>query len=1051
MARDLAQFSIELADLYIAYRKAKADLFYERDHVGILDFVRYELDLDTNLKRLYLLLTSHGSNWFEDPSVVGGYSYITKKIELPKPISARHEPQVGDGLVAVQSDPDREWSSRLTQAISNEPGGAFENGPKVSLRLVGNHPVDFRVIASLWLLKVGVKYDAILGDWAFGSRLRLTPESRSTKTPEMNEIATGSFKPYSPGFRAWRKNGLKAIRDALRNGHDVAAITGDLRQFYHRTSPNFLLDTGFLERTGIGLNDREIQFTQNFVAALNLWSSSTREHKATPGQGLPVGLSAARVIANCSLWQFDQAILQEVIPLYYGRYVDDIFLVLKNPGKWKTAMDVWNHVCQTTGVLRPLLSGKPDDSNQAETVFGLTLDGHNQSKLEFAGDKQKVFLLSGDEGESLLDVIERQANSRSSEWRMLPDLPEDSDDLVHDILCAGDDTTEDVDNLRKADGVRVRRLGFAIRMRNLEAAHRDLHPEHWEKHRKQFFKVARTQVLSLPKFFDYAPYVSRLIGLTVAVQDWQEGMKILLRAKELFSSIRGIPGFNDFEALEICRGHLFLKAYEATIQALPLQRKHIRDSVECAAFLEFLGRELPPADAGRFPTTIEKAVTLALHTYLSDLSRVPFREGFLEGRSETAGYSSQDVLGSAKCIDTNLDFTVRLELDNLIEFLSSSKLINFNDRGLPMGFVFPTRPFTVGEVTGAFQPVLNEPERLARWMRATRGIRCGGGVGSPEKWPEPPELAHVQISYRSSSNNRTIAVPCLLTKDMSWVASVVKGADPDAGDRYFRINRMVNRILKSYPKVDYIVFPELSLPKRWFNRLAYKLQQSGISLIGGIEYQHRDPANPVERAHAKSYVTNQVMASLITNFSGFDTAITVVQEKWRPAQHEEELLWSKGGVRLVPFESTENGPRKYLIHHGDFMFGMLVCSELTNIEFRQRYRGLVDALMVPEWNSDTETFSSIVEATAFDVHCFVVQVNNREFGDCRIRGPFKDHWRRDIARIKGGSEDYYVIGEIDFQELRRCQSAFRTPSSPFKPTPDGFLIDPRRRRLPKPD
>lgn len=1050
MARGFEEFSFELADLYIAYRKAKADLFYERDHVGILDFVEYEWHLDDNLNRLHQRLISQSSNWFEDPSLVGGYSYIPKKIELPKGNSVRQGQQLGEGLVAVQSDLDREWSARLDQAALNDPGNPAQGCPQVSLRLVGKHPVDFRVISSLWLMKVGVKYDGIMREWAFGSRLRLTHETRATKHPVMNEIATGSFQPYSPGFRAWRQNGLKAIRDALRSGYEVVAITGDLRKFYHRTSPNFLLDSGFLERTGIQLNEGETLFTQNLVSALNLWSSLTKEHQTTPGQGLPVGLSAARVIANCSLWEFDQAILQNVIPLYYGRYVDDIFLVLKNPGRWKTALDVWEHVCSTTGVLRPELVERQDGSNQFETVFGLHLDGHDQSKLEFAGDKQKVFLLSGDEGESLLDVIERQANSRSSEWRMLPDLPEDSDDLVHDFLCAGDDTSEDVDNLRKADGVRVRRLGFAIRMRNLEAAHRDLNPEHWEKHRKQFFKVARTQVLSLPKFFDYAPYVSRLIGLAVAVQDWQEAMRILLRTRDLFSTIKDIPGMKTLESLEICRSHLSMKSYEATIQALPVHTRDIENAEACNEFLDALRSQLSKSDSNRFSTNLDKVVALARHTFLFDLGRVPFREGFLEGRSEFDGYSSKDVLEDAKRINASAGYTARLELDSLEEFLTLSDLVPPDGRSLQMGFAFPTRPFTVGEVTSAYQPILSDPEGLARWMRAIRGIRCGGGVGR-QSWPEPPELAHVQVTYRSRSKNRTIAVPCLLTKDESWVASVVKGADPDAGDRYFRINRMVNRILRSYPKVDYIVFPELSLPKRWFNRLAYKLQQSGISLIGGIEYQHRDPVNHTERAHAKSYVTNEVMASLITNFSGFDNAVTIKQEKWRPAQHEEEMLWTTGGVRLAPFESTDKGPRKFLIQHGDFMFGILVCSELTNIEFRQRYRGLVDALMVPEWNSDTETFSSIVEATAFDVHCFVVQVNNREFGDCRIRGPFKDHWRRDIARIKGGAEDYYVIGEIDFHELRRCQSTFRTPSSPFKPTPDGFDIHPQRRQLPQVD
>ena len=47
-----------------------------------------------------------------------------------------------------------------------------------------------------------------------------------------------------------------------------------------------------------------------------------------------------------------------------------------------------------------------------------------------------------------------------------------------------------------------------------------------------------------------------------------------------------------------------------------------------------------------------------------------------------------------------------------------------------------------------------------------------------------------------------------------------------------------------------------------------------------------------------------------------------------------------------------------IIQHGDFRFALLVCSELTNISYRAALRGKVDALFVPEWNPDTETFNA---------------------------------------------------------------------------------------------
>ena len=110
---------------------------------------------------------------------------------------------------------------------------------------------------------------------------------------------------------------------------------------------------------------------------------------------------------------------------------------------------------------------------------------------------------------------------------------------------------------------------------------------------------------------------------------------------------------------------------------------------------------------------------------------------------------------------------------------------------------------------------------------------------------------------------------------------------------------------------------------------------------------------------------------------------------------------------------------------------------------------MVDALFVPEWNQDTETFNALVESAALDIHAYVIQCNDRQYGDSRIRAPYKDSWKRDVLKVKGGITDYCVIGEIDIQALRRFQSSHRSPTGPFKPVPDGFKISKTRKILPK--
>jgi hypothetical protein len=90
-----------------------------------------------------------------------------------------------------------------------------------------------------------------------------------------------------------------------------------------------------------------------------------------------------------------------------------------------------------------------------------------------------------------------------------------------------------------------------------------------------------------------------------------------------------------------------------------------------------------------------------------------------------------------------------------------------------------------------------------------------------------------------------------------------------------------------------------------------------------------------------------------------------------------------------------------------------------------------------------KTFSSLVEATASDLHSFVAQVNNREYGDSRLRAPAKIDYERDIVQVKGGERDFYVLGRIDYLSLRKEQRS-RKPRF-FKPTPIGFKISEFRK------
>ena len=145
--------------------------------------------------------------------------------------------------------------------------------------------------------------------------------------------------------------------------------------------------------------------------------------------------------------------------------------------------------------------------------------------------------------------------------------------------------------------------------------------------------------------------------------------------------------------------------------------------------------------------------------------------------------------------------------------------------------------------------------------------------------------------------------------------------------------------------------------------------------------------------------------------------------------------------------------------HEQFPFCVLICSDMTTIQNRVRFQGAIDALFVVEWNKDVETFDFLVESAAHDLHAAIIQVNNRRFGDSRVRVPFANAYRRDVVKVKGGDKDFFVHCVLDAGELRKFQllkkGKHAVPeikkeeivpiSRAYKPTPVGFRVCRHRR------
>lgn len=1011
---------ITLQELGIAYRKAKVDLYYS-SYASMEAIADYEEELNKNLSDLRRKINGADESWVKKPAFIGTWSLAPKSVDMDVWKSHRRERE-NDGNGLIFSSPTDEWEY-ICNTIA-EPQNTKK--PKAEFRVIAKCSLDFHVLSTLWMMKVGHYYDSKLSECAYGNRLRRTHDEKS-----INRLSLGSFQPYLKPFRDWRDKGIEAMRISLAVGKKIVALTADVTSFYHELKPAFMLDSVFVNDVlELELTDEQSKLNRLFIRALQAWAKTTPLER-----GLPVGLPASAVIANMALIELDRCIEQQVVPIYYGRYVDDILLVMENGANFRSTKELWNWLFIRSNGKLAWVNGEEDKKICFQPDY--FKQGEGKSEILFANAKNKLFVLADESGKIMVDAIAHQIHERASEWRAMPRLPQSADHVGTDLLAATQSDGEAADNLRKTDALTMRRAGFAMKLRDFEAYERDLLPEAWETHRRAFLRAFIQHVLVLPRYFDLAIYLPRVIRLATACEDFEELSYIVVALEKLCHkvsqdcdiSIKSAEIADTNRVMSIWHEQLSSTVRESIAAAFP-PRLSKKGKQAWLTHMTHRKSEEDLAPLLKRPLSDKTLQTQQARLFSFDLAHQPFRFiGLPKEMVAQRGIPAKKLV--ANCCANAHELLPEAVVSGTLLLAKWIKI-----KGLPHGLLFATRPFNLPELFILNKDAFFESGRtdMKAVVLSVRGFDLG------EQVPCFDKHGVLHIPNDAILQKYGIAVSSWKTSLDSWTAAVTRRSDPDT-DRYSRLCRLLDTVISQPLDSRYLILPELALPARWFIRIARKLKRRGISFVTGIEYMHA----------SKARLRNQVWSSLLHDGLGFPSLMIYRQDKQRPALHEEQELQRLGGLKLIPERAWGKKPPIIpIIQHGNFRFALLICSELTNISYRAALRGKVDALFVPEWNQDTETFNALVESAALDIHAYIIQCNDRQYGDSRIRAPFKESWQRDILRVKGGITDYCVIGEINVHALREFQSSHRPPGEPFKPVPDGFndAMDYNRKVLP---
>ena len=454
----------------------------------------------------------------------------------------------------------------------------------------------------------------------------------------------------------------------------------------------------------------------------------------------------------------------------------------------------------------------------------------------------------------------------------------------------------------------------------------------------------------------------------------------------------------------------------ATERSIKLNRK----------YLDLL-KQLELIDPGiSVPSSLKKLEECVHQVLLADWGRRPYKDYWYISQAE-------DELGPP--VPRQLEIKRKLRLGGIRRFrkeVSELKIPHWP------ALVFPTRPLKIDEIGLVAPSVLSNPFLLRQAILVLRGVRVSSplNIGSgPAFNSNENEIVNFEVPG-GLKKSITVALTSFETTACQW-ENASKGSPDRSLPRYNKLIQLVNQILRETKHPNYIVFPELSIPLRWALRISRKLAMNNVSLIAGVEY-HQD--RQLKR------LRNDCLVSLVTNWPGYASSISRLQPKFVPAYGEKASLKALNlGKKSQLFQPKGILLKPTVYKHKGFCFSVLICSDLTNIDHRHHIRGKIDALFALEWNQDTKTFASLVEASSNDLHAYVIQVNNRAYGDSRIRAPAKEDYLRDLVQVKGGTIDYYVLGEVDYLALRKEQRK-ASKKARFKPVPIGYKMSEFRKK-----
>lgn len=403
-----------LDDIKEAYKKLKTYVYNDNFNLHLrIKLAEFESDNDDIEKTFQTLLENINNKNISD------YVSEIKSYILPKTIKEKEN---------------------RNNIIRNDSCDLSDNIEIDSYNNYIDAPIEIYILDILWIIKEGLYLiNDKINNNCYGNTLVIDKNNGCVKHGHY------LFNRYFDKYQTWRDNGIKAAREQSNNNNEVLLICFDIKKFYPSSEIDFNKIRNTLHNKNISNKFTDL-IEQVYIAYQNIIKPGVKSPQ------LPIGLLSSGVIANWYLSDFDVALKERFNPIYYGRYVDDIFMVLSNV-KPSTNNKNWFDEKFLYGNDTPLLKIKNEDNEDTYAI-------KNHTNLILNPHKIKIFYFSPQYPSAILDNFQKQLDENNSAFWFLPE-DNDLDDTINsqsfDLIY-----NDTINNFREITGVKNNKYGLSV-------------------------------------------------------------------------------------------------------------------------------------------------------------------------------------------------------------------------------------------------------------------------------------------------------------------------------------------------------------------------------------------------------------------------------------------------------------------------------------------------------------------------------------------------------------------------------------------------------------